>query len=68
MHLASPYVMGHRGRTFVIAIPGEVGYAQQGRSGLGSAPGLPTRRADAHLVPIIHQDHVQAPCLCTGKA
>lgn len=24
MHLASPYVMGHRGKTFVIVIPGEV--------------------------------------------
>ena len=26
MHLASPYVMGHRGKTFVIVIPGEVGH------------------------------------------
>lgn len=24
MHMASPYIQGHRGRTFVIAVPGEV--------------------------------------------
>lgn len=25
LHMASPYVAGHRGRTFVVVIPGEVG-------------------------------------------
>ena len=38
LHLASPYVAGHRGRTFVITIPGEVGAAGCG------PPLLPTGR------------------------
>ena len=31
LHMASPYVAGHRGRTFVITIPGEVGPACSGK-------------------------------------
>ena len=30
LHMASPYVAGHRGRTFVITIPGEVGACSAG--------------------------------------
>ena len=30
MHLASPYVVGHRGKTFVIVIPGEVRSCTEG--------------------------------------
>ena len=50
LHMASPYVAGHRGRTFVVVIPGEVGAASPLPAAMGRGlPPAPAARLPAEL-------------------
>ena len=56
---ASPYIEGHRGRTFVIVVPGEVMMANDRKLGTYTTFSILYARSDA-------TDAVDVPCLFTG--